>query len=287
MDSAILMSIIGLGTLGLFFGLFLAYASKKFHVEVDPKIEQIQEILPGANCGGCGYPGCNGYAEAVVKGVAEIDLCAPGGSQVIDDIAKILGLENSGTKVPEIAAVQCKGGKKEAKSRFQYLGIMDCTAAQLIGGGNKACTYGCLGLGNCVRVCLFDAIKMNENGLPVVDDAKCTGCGACVKACPRDIITLIPVTQQIYLGCVSHDKAKKVKAVCSVGCTGCSLCSRPKVTPSGAIEMDNNLPIIKDITADDLINAVNKCPAKSFVVRKIAEDLVQKPQDQIEVKNSQ
>lgn len=267
MDTTILMPIIGLGFLGLFFGLFLAYASKKFAVEVDPKVEMVLEILPGANCGGCGYPGCSGYAEAVVKEIANVDLCAPGGAEVVEQIAKILGKENVGTKVPVIATVQCRGGKAEAVERFVYQGISDCTAAQMIDGGNKACSYGCLGLGSCAKACPFDAIEMSDNGLPLIIAEKCTGCGICVKTCPRNIITLLPTTQKIFVGCVSQDKGKAVKAVCTVGCTGCSLCSRPKTTPSGAIEMDGNLPKIKDIMADDLMNAVEKCPTKSFVVR--------------------
>ena len=267
MVSTILVPIIGLGTLGLFFGLFLAYASKKFKVEVDPKVEQVLEVLPGANCGGCGYPGCSGYAEAVVKGIAEIDLCAPGGAAVIEEIARILGKENTGSTVPKIAAVHCRGGKAEAKERFLYQGIFDCTAAQLVAGGSKACVYGCLGLGSCVRACPFDALSMGSNGLPVVDEKKCTGCGICVKTCPRNIISLIPITQKIFIGCVSHEKGKIVKTICSVGCIGCGLCARLKVTPSGAIEMDDNLPIIKDPLAEDLPTAAEKCPTNSFVVR--------------------
>lgn len=269
MDATLLIPILGLGSLGLLFGMFLAYASKKFSVEVDPKVEQILDVLPGANCGGCGYPGCSGYAEAVARGEADMTLCAPGGPEVVEKIAEILGVENDASSKPVIAAVQCRGGNEEAKTRFQYQGISDCTAAQLIDGGNKACLYGCLGLGTCVKSCPFDAIHMGPNGLPIVDEAKCTGCGNCVQACPRDIITLIPIDQKIYLGCVSHDKGKSVKTICSVGCIGCSMCSRPKVTPSGAIVMDNNLPIIKDIYAEDLPVAVKKCPTNSFVVREI------------------
>jgi len=272
MDMTILIPIIGLGGLGLLFGLFLAYASKKFAVEVDPKVEKLIETLPGANCGGCGYPGCAGYADAVAKGIAKIDLCSPGGGDVVKKIASIMGMDAAANKIPEIAAVQCRGGNAEAVNRFNYQGIQDCTAAQLIGGGHKGCTYGCLGLGTCVRACPFDALHMGPNGLPIVDEEKCTGCGLCVKACPRKIITLIPINQKIFLGCVSQDKGKKVKEVCSVGCNGCTLCSKPKITPTGSVEMKGNLPIIKNIYAEDLLVAYEKCPTHSYVLRQIPEN---------------
>lgn len=270
MDAAIWVPIVGLGGLGLIFGLFLGYAAKKFSVEVDPKVEQIREILPGANCGGCGYPGCSGFAENLVSGKAKLDLCAPGGAAVVQKIAEILGMSEVATVVPVIATVQCRGGKQEAVERFHYHGIQDCVAAQLIDGGSKGCTYGCLGLGSCVKVCPFNAIFMNQNGLPDVIAEKCTGCGLCVKACPRQIITLTPKHQKIYLGCVSQGKGKDVKNVCTVGCTGCGLCSRPKITPSGSIQMNQNLPVIVNPDAADLVNAVEKCPTSSFVVRQMA-----------------
>ena len=269
MDIVVISSILGIGSLGLLFGASLAYASKKFAVEVDPKIEQIIEKLPGANCGGCGYPGCSGYAEAVVKSGAPMTLCSPGGEAVIQDIASILGVEaiESGEKM--VAVVQCRGDNENAPRRFHYAGISNCHAAQILMGGDKACVYGCLGLGTCVESCPFGAMRMDHNGLPVVDEQKCTGCGICVSACPRGIMKLIPVSQQVFLGCVSQDKGKAVKQVCKVGCTGCTLCSKPKITPSGSIQMKGNLPEIVDIKAEDLMNAVEKCPTKSFAVREL------------------
>ena len=270
MDITIISSIIGIGGLGLLFGAGLAFASKKFAVVVDPKIEEIIGILPGANCGGCGYPGCSGYAEAIVKSGAEvkIDLCSPGGAEVTKTIAGIMGIEAGEGGEPMVAVVQCRGDNEKAPKRFEYQGITDCTAAQIIMGGNKACVYGCLGLGTCVRACPFDALIMGDDGLPIVLEDKCTACGVCVSACPRGIMKIIPRSQKIFLGCVSQDKAKAVKAVCSVGCIGCALCSKPKVTPSGSIEMDGNLPKIVNHLADDLKNAVEKCPTSSFVVRE-------------------
>ena len=270
MDIVILSSIIGLGALGLLFGAGLAFASKKFAVEVDPRIEEILEVLPGANCGACGYPGCSGYAEAIVKSGEEssIDLCIPGGAEVTEEIARIMGMESVGTNEAMVAVVQCQGDNEKAPRRFEYQGIKDCTAAHMIMQGDKGCIYGCLGYGTCVSACPFNALVMGDKGLPVVLEDKCTGCGMCVKACPRGIMKLIPVSQKVYLGCVSKDKAKAVKSVCSVGCIGCTLCSKPKVTPSGAIVMQGNLPEIVDPNADDLMNAVEKCPTHSYVVRK-------------------
>jgi len=270
MDLVVISSILSLGGLGLLFGAGLAYASKKFAVEVDPKIEKIIQILPGANCGGCGYPGCAGYADAIVKsgGEVKIDLCSPGGSEVTKKIAGIMGIDAGEGAEPKVAVVLCQGDNEKAPKRFHYNGIKDCTAAQILMGGDKACVFGCLGLGTCVRACPFGAMVMSDKGLPIVLEDKCTACGICVSACPRGIMKLIPVSQKIFVGCVSHDKAKDVKAVCSVGCIACALCSKPKVTPSGAIEMKDNLPVIINIKAEDLSVAVEKCPTSSFVVRK-------------------
>jgi len=266
----IISSIIGIGGLGLLFGAGLAFASKKFAVEVDPKIEEIIDILPGANCGACGYPGCSGYAEAIVKSGAniKIDLCSPGGAEVSKNIARIMGVDAGEGHERKVAVVQCRGTNEKAPKRFLYQGIEDCTAAQLIMGGDKGCVYGCLGLGTCVRACPFEAMAMGDNGLPIVDEEKCTACGICVTVCPRGIMALIPVSQKIFLGCVSQDKAKAVKSVCSVGCIGCGLCSKEKVTPSGSIIMEGNLPKIINPIADDLPTAVEKCPTNSFVVRE-------------------
>jgi len=269
MDIVMVSAIIGLGGMGLLFGAGLAFASKKFAIKVDSRIEEIVAALPGANCGACGYPGCSGYAEAIVNSGSniKIDLCIPGGSDVSAEIARIMGMDAVDTNEAMVAVVQCQGDNEKAPRRFQYQGVKDCTAAQMIMQGDKACTYGCLGYGTCVAACPFNALIMGKNGLPVVLEDKCTGCGMCVKACPRSIMKLIPVSQKIYLGCVSQGKAREVKAVCSVGCIGCALCSKPKVTPSGAIVMNENLPEIINPLADDLINAVEKCPTHSYVVR--------------------
>ena len=266
MDALFLPSIIALGGLGLLFGAGLAYASKKFAVYVDPKVEQILESLPGANCGACGKPGCSAYAEAVVKGETPPNMCTPGGAEVTTIISNILGVEAS-VEEPKVAVVRCQGGHEQAVEKFVYNGPHDCSAAELIGGGSKACGYGCLGLGSCVRSCPFDAMYMSDNGLPVVIEDKCTACGICVTTCPRGIMELIPRSQKVFLACVSQDKAKAVKSVCKVGCFACKICVTPKVTPEGAIEMNGNLPEIKNLQSDDLVIAFDRCPSSSYVIR--------------------
>ncbi len=260
-------SIIAMGIISLIFGLFLTYVGKKYYVEVDQKLLEIKNTLPGANCGGCGFPGCERFAEEVFKGNAPVSGCTVGGHSVAEKIANILGKEAKVT-VPRVAVVQCVGDRNVAKRISEYHNeIYSCSALDLL-GGDKGCVYGCLGLGDCVKVCLFDAIKMGENGLPVIDEEKCTACGACVKACPRRIITLIPKTQKIYLGCVSPERGTDVSKVCTKGCIGCSLCSR--VVPEGMIVMEGFLPKIHTEKVDEyekLNPAVEKCPPKTFVVR--------------------
>ena len=263
MDPVIVSSLFTLGLLGLFFGGGLAYASRKFSVKTDPRLAKIIDLLPGANCGGCGFPGCNAFAEAVLQGKAPVTGCGPGGPELAEKLAKLMGVELDEI-TPMVAVVQCQGGRGIAKDRFSYTGIQSCVVAHQTGGGHKACSYGCLGFGDCVRACQFDALHMGEDGLPVVDEEKCTACGACVRACPRGIMRLIPVTQQVYVGCLSQDKGKAVKDVCKVGCIGCSLCA--KVTPSGSIEMKGNLPEINP-EGTNLVVAVHKCPTKSLVDR--------------------
>jgi len=264
-DMILPSALISLGALGLAFGLLLALAAKVFYVDVDPRIGEVDDALPGAQCGACGQPGCSAYAEAVVNGTVEPTLCMPGGSAVAAAIASILGME-VGEFTPMTAAVRCKGGRREAKQRAEYVGIQDCSAAEIITGGAKACTYGCLGYGSCVKACPFDAMAMSDNGLPVVFEDKCTGCGSCVAPCPRGIMELIPRTQPLYLGCVSQEKGKEVRQVCSVGCIGCKACTRPKTTPSGLLKMDGNLPAIPT-DWEDYTTAIEKCPGKAFMVR--------------------
>ena len=261
MQFELLFPLIVVGSVGLFFGFGLAIASKKLQVYVNPRIDQVLGLLPGANCGACGYPGCSGFAKAVVEGKADASGCVPGGPKVAHAVADILGV-SAGVSDPLMAVVHCKGGRDRALERALYQGIEDCHAAILIGNGSKVCQDGCLGLGSCVRVCPFDAIQINPEGIAVVDPEKCTGCGKCVKICPRGIISLVPKVHKIFLSCSNHDRGAKVKKYCSVGCTACSLCV--KATPSGAIAMENNLPVLDYSKEENFIPAAYKCPSRSF-----------------------
>ncbi len=269
MNPVLLTSIVGLGALGVTFGFILAIAAKKFAVEVDPRIEELEEILPGANCGGCGYPGCSAYAEAIVTKGEDITLCGPGGPETVKKIAAIMGIE-AAEMVPKVAVVRCRGGDNEARAKYIYEGIEDCNVAALLDGGHKACEYGCLGLGSCVKACPYDAMAMGENHIPIVFEDKCTGCGLCVEACPKGIMELVPINQTVYVACVSPLRGKDIKAVCDVGCTGCTLCANPKFTPSGKVHMENNLPVIPPDWYDYKL-AVEKCPTKCLIVRDIPE----------------
>ncbi len=262
MNPVFTYTLVSLGGISFFLGAVLAYASKRFAVEVDPKIEQIVDILPGANCGGCGYAGCAAYAEAVVKDGVDATLCAPGGNKVAQDIAKIMGLEET-VSVRKVAYLHCAGSKDKAGNKYDYDGLKDCRSAALLAGGPKACEYGCIGFGSCVAVCKFGALSMGENGLPVVDREKCTGCGACVKECPKGLFKLLPDTTSIYLACSSHAKGKEVKQACSVGCIGCGICV--KVTDSDSIKLEDSLPSIDYSAAMNLILAHYKCPTKSYI----------------------
>jgi Na+-translocating ferredoxin:NAD+ oxidoreductase RNF subunit RnfB len=252
-----------LGGVGFILGAALAFASKRFAVKTDPRVEQILGILPGANCGGCGYAGCAAYAEAVVLKGVNATLCAPGGPNVAQKIAELLGLEKTAATVRRVAYLHCAGSHDRAKDKYVYDSIRDCSKAVMLGGGPKACDYGCIGYGSCVAVCKFDALTMGEDGLPVVDRMKCTGCGACVRECPKHLFDLHPDTTMIYLACSSHDRAKVVKDVCSVGCIGCGICV--KVSKSDAIEMKDNLPSINYESSINLILAWYKCPTNSYI----------------------
>lgn len=253
----ILVPVLTLASLGMIFGVGLALAAKKLFVETDPKIAQVFTHLPGANCGACGLAGCMGFAEGLISGSCTIERCVIASEKIRTEIANILGVEAK-TKIKTVAALHCNGGKK-VKDRFQYQGLKDCVAADQLQGGQKACFYGCLSFGSCVKVCPFGAIVMNEEtGLPEVDESKCTGCGNCVKICPKNLFTLIDVKKPVYIACSSYDKGKAVMEVCKVGCIACGKCE--KQCPPGLFKVKDNLAEIdynNYVACDDCVKV---CP---------------------------
>jgi len=231
-------SLLTLTIAGLIFGLILSVAKQKLKVDRDPRIDSVLDALPGANCGACGQPGCAGYATKIVEDGMEITLCPVGGADSVEKISKIMGIEINADIVPTIARVHCQGGINETTKKFIYEGPKNCTAANELMGGFKTCEFGCLGFGECVEACNFDAIYMGENGLPIVIPEKCTGCGKCVEACPRDIISLVPENFDVYVMCKNEEKAPIMKKGCSVGCIGCKLCEKACKEVQKAIQVD-------------------------------------------------
>ena len=242
----ILIGIGILGGLGLIFGLVLAAASKVFYVETDPRLDALNDCLPGANCGGCGYAGCAGYAEAVLSGEAEIGKCNSGGDECAKAMGKIMGVD-VGAVARKVALVRCSGHRgvdaegntQGARLKAEYEGLHDCLAATKVGGnGPTVCKFGCLGFGNCVKACKYDAISI-VNGVAKVDTEKCVGCMACAAACPRKLIVPVEYGRNVIIACNSHAKGAITIRGCSQGCIGCGMCV--KICPHDAIKVENNL----------------------------------------------
>ena len=222
----ILYAVLSLGALSAAFGLVLAFAAKKFEIEVDERQSAIEDCLPGANCGGCGFAGCSAYAAAVVGSGAPTNACVPGGNGVSAQIAAIMGVEAQDTQRC-VALVKCSGSAGHMKKNFEYSGISDCVAAMRLGGGNgaNACPYGCLGFGTCVKSCKFEAIYL-ENGIAHVDHKKCTGCMTCAKSCPKSIIVKVPFSAEVTVACSSKDKGSVLRGYCDLGCLACTVCEK-------------------------------------------------------------
>ncbi|MCW3491369.1 RnfABCDGE type electron transport complex subunit B [Dethiobacter alkaliphilus] len=255
-------AIASLGGLGLAFGGALAFASQKFAVEVDPKVEMVQEMLLGANCGACGYAGCAKFAEEVVAGKAPVSGCTPGGASVANKIAEILGAEAPDAEARHVAQLTCAGDCATAKEKHQYHGVKDCKAALMFSGGPTACSYGCLGLGNCERVCPVDAITMSDKGLPIIDVDACISCGKCKNTCPRQVIELVNAKTVHHVRCKSRDKGKQVKEVCERGCIACNICV--KKCPVDAIRMENNIATIDSYICNNCGTCVEVCPRNTI-----------------------
>ena len=225
--------------LGFFFATLLAVAYRYLRVYEDPRIEQVEDMLPGSNCGACGEPGCHGFAEKIVGGEAPPSKCTVSSPDGIDMIADFLGVD-AGEQEKRVARLHCAGGKSEAQQIAAYEGYSNCTAAHMVSGGGKGCPWGCLGLADCEIACTFDAIYMNDNGLPVVDIDKCTACGDCVDVCPRDIFEIIPLGHHLLVQCKALLSGDEATELCVVACDACSRCASDAAP--GLIHMENNLP---------------------------------------------
>lgn len=266
----ILIAVIVLGGIALVSAVVLYVCSKKFAVHEDPRLAQVSALLPGANCGGCGYPGCSGMAAALVKGADAGSLdglyCPVGGASVMGQVADLLGMAVANTE-PKVAVVRCNGTCELRPRIAGYDGLRTCTAMHSCGAGETACGYGCLGCGDCVKACAFGAISINpETGLPEVDEDKCTGCGACAKACPRHIIELRKKGvkgRRVYVRCVNKDKGAAAMKACKAACIGCGKCE--KECQFGAITIENNVSYIDPDKCRLCRKCVEVCPTHAII----------------------
>lgn len=263
--NGVIIASISSGSVALMLSTLLILASKFFHTETDEKVEQIIDVLPGANCGACKKAGCAQLASSIIKGEASVDGCPVGGAAVSKAIAKIMGVEPPAQKEKTRAFIFCHGYEDIALSHKKYIGIQKCSAAHLI-GGNKDCSYGCVGFLDCMNACPFDAIQKSDSGIPQIIEERCTSCGACVRACPRRLIEIHPTAQQFHIYCKSHDKGAVAKKHCQKACIACGICVKKA---SGGIEMDSFLAKI-DYT-DYSLNEDNTkgCPSGALTSEHI------------------
>lgn len=295
MNDVIIFAVISLGSLGLAAAVILYFVAQKFKVIEDPKIDEVEEALPAANCGGCGFPGCRNFSEACVnKANNDKDIdglnCPVGGNEVMSKVASILGLEVE-EQTPMVAVLRCSGSKKNAPRKLEYDGPVSCAHAHNLSQGESGCPYGCLGLGDCVDSCNFDAMYMDEEtGLPVIIEDNCVACGACVEACPRDIIELRnvgPKSKRIFVSCVNEEKGGVAKKNCSVACIGCGKCF--KECKFDAITIENNLAYIDYEKCKLCRKCVPVCPINAihelhFPPRKVK---AANPKKELETKKSE
>lgn len=246
-----------LGGMGILFGAGLAFAGKKLAVKEDERIQKVRDCLPGAGCGACGYPGCDGYAAAVVNDGAPTNRCPVGGAAAAKAISEIMGVAVEESAVRMVATVICRGDDEHCKRRFQYEGLQECRAAFLASGGDKACKYACLGLGSCAKVCPFGAIHV-ENGLVHIDQSLCMGCKKCIAVCPKNVIRLEPENRRSVLLCRATEKGKDVREACTAGCITCGKCER--ACKFGAITMVDNLPQVDMEKCVGCLECVKACP---------------------------
>ena len=254
----IVITVLVLAVVGFVLGLLLGVAGNIFAVKKDVRVEQIVSVLPGANCGGCGFAGCQNYADAVVKGQADPGRCSVGGAEVAKQVAAIMGVE-VGASVRMRAEVACSGDCEKAKSKYAYKGLKDCVSVAKLGNGPKECAYGCIGLGTCAAACPFGAIELSS-GIARVDAEKCRACGVCVSACPQHIIQLVPFDSRVAVLCSSKDKGAVLRKYCDAGCIACGICA--KNCPAGAITVQENVARIDYSLCTNCGTCAEKCPRK-------------------------
>ncbi len=262
--TAIMIAAAVVGIVGILIGLLLGVASEKFKVEVNEKEVAVREALPGNNCGGCGYPGCDGLAKAIANGDAPVNKCPVGGAPVAAIISEIMGVSAEDSQ-KMVAFVKCKGTCDKTRQDYTYFGISDCNSAMSVPGqsGGKSCSYGCMGFGSCVKACEFDSIHIVD-GIALVNRETCVACGKCVDACPKKLIDLVPYETYTFVQCNSQDKGKAVKDKCQVGCISCQMCVR--ACESDAIHMNGNVALIQYENCINCGKCAAKCPTKVIQV---------------------
>ncbi len=264
-----------MGGTGLVLGGMLAVASKKLAVDIDPKIEAVLEVLPGSNCGACGYAGCEGAAEAMAAGDHGVALCKAGGQETANKVAHVLGKDVEDVGARKVAALNCSGGCKVARAQYHYEGHPTCASAYALHGGPIACSKGCIGFGDCVQSCPFDAMNMGPDCRPEIDMDKCTGCGICIEACPHSregLLSLVEEGSPIVVACNSNDGAKQTRAVCKSGCIACKACE--KACKQDAIHVKDNLAVVDYEKCIGCGDCVAKCAPKCIVLTAWGEESV-------------
>ena len=258
----IFIAVAALGGLTLLLAVMLVVANKKLYVYEDPRIDVVEDLLPHANCGACGYPGCRPFAEALVSGTILPGKCTVSSPEGRESIATYLGVA-LGDEEKRVARLACAGGSNVARNKANYSGLKTCQGASLVSGGGKGCFWGCLGLGDCMTVCDFDAIHMNEHSLPVVDLDKCTACGDCVEVCPKDLFSIQPISHQLWVACKNLEHGDDVLEDCQVACTACGRCAMD--APEDVIIMVNNLPVINYSLNHKTQDPIQRCPTGAIV----------------------
>ncbi len=279
----VLTAVATIGGLTFLLATLLILAERRLHVEEDPRIDAVEEMLPHANCGACGYPGCRPFAQALVEGAVAPGKCSVSSIEGLEEIAAYLGIA-VGEQTRIVARLACAGGSNVARSRARYQGAPSCLAASQVAGGGKSCAWGCLGFGDCERVCTFSAIAMNSHDLPVVNSAACTGCGDCVDICPKDLFSLHGEDHRLWVACKNLERGDAVLAACEVACTACERCVQD--APGGLISMRDNLPVIDYNRAHETRVPIARCPTGAILWIDDADTVVHGPASKRPVRHS-